>query len=166
MTDRAVPPMQADVLTTLGAWLDFYRATLLGRCEGLGEEELRTASVPPSSLTLLGLLQHLAAVERHWFRQVLAGEEVGPLYPRDPGTGHDGGLDLGPAGSVPARATWEDEVARSRAAVAAAGPGGTGLLDGHPVSVHWVLTHVIAEYARHAGHADLLRERIDGRTGV
>lgn len=166
MTDRAFPPMQADALTTLTAWLDFYRVTLVGKCEGLTDEQLRSASVPPSSLTLLGLVQHLAAVERNWFRQVLGGADVPPLYPREPGTGHDGGFEPGDAGIAGARAVWEDEVAHARRVVAATGPDGTGTLDGHAVSVTWVLTHVIAEYARHTGHADLVRERIDGATGV
>ncbi|MEQ3537558.1 DinB family protein [Pseudonocardia tropica] len=166
MTDRAFPPLRADALTTLSAWLDFYRATLLGKCEGLTDEQLRTASVPPSSLTLLGLVQHLAAVERNWFRRVLAGEDVPPLYPRESGTGHDGGFEPGDAGIAGARAVWEEEVAHARRVVAAAGPEGTGTLDGNAVSVTWVLTHVIAEYARHTGHADLVRERIDGATGV
>lgn len=166
MTDRAHPPMQADALTTLTAWLDFYRATLAGKCDGLTDEQLRTASVPPSSLTLLGLVQHLAAVERNWFRQVLGGEDVPPLHPREPGTGHDGGFELGSAGIVEARAAWEEEVGRAREVVEAAGPDGTGSLGGTAVSVVWILTHVIAEYARHVGHADLVRERIDGSTGV
>lgn len=86
--------MQADALTTLTAWLDFYRATLIGKVEGLTGEQVREASVPPSSLTLLGLVRHLASVERNWFRQVLGGEDVPLLYPREPGTGHDGGFEL------------------------------------------------------------------------
>lgn len=166
MTDRARPPMQADALTTLTAWLDFYRATLIGKVEGLTGEQVREASVPPSSLTLLGLVRHLASVERNWFRQVLGGEDVPLLYPREPGTGHDGGFELGSADLTEARAAWEAEVARARRVVEEAGPDGTGSLGGNAVSVVWILTHVIAEYARHIGHADLLRERIDGSTGV
>ena len=165
-TERGIPPMQADEQTTLLGWLDFYRATLIDKCEGLTEEQLRTASVPPSPMTLLGLVRHLAAVERNWFRVVLHGEDVGPLHARDSGTGHDGGFELDGDGFAEARAAWDAEVAHARAICAAAGPDTTGSLAGSPVSVPWVLTHMIAEYARHCGHADLIRERVDGRIGV
>ncbi|OLL76430.1 hypothetical protein Ae168Ps1_4846 [Pseudonocardia sp. Ae168_Ps1] len=165
-TERGIPPMQADPLTTLAGWLDFYRATLIGRCDGLTDEQLRRAPVEPSSLTLLGLVRHLAAVERNWFRTVLGGADLPPLHGREAGTGHDGGFELDGTGFAEALAAWEDEVAHARAVCAEAGPDGTGSLDGHEVSVVWVLTHVVAEYARHCGHADLIRERIDGRTGV
>ncbi|WP_349298221.1 DinB family protein [Pseudonocardia nematodicida] len=158
--------MTADPVTTLSAWLDFYRATLIAKCDGLTDDQLCTASVRPSSLTLLGLVRHLAAVERHWFREVLAGEDVPPLHGREAGTGHDGGIVLDGTGFAEARTTWDDEVARARAICAAAAPDAVGSLDGNEVSLCWVLTHVTAEYARHAGHADLIRERIDGRTGV
>src|SRR3712207_3168331 len=93
--ERPTPPLQADERRTLEGWLDFYRATLVMKCEGLADEQLHTAAVPPSPLTLLGLLQHAAEVERNWFRRVLLGEQVAPLY--DPGAdsgGHDGGFDL------------------------------------------------------------------------
>ncbi|ANY06589.1 DinB family protein [Pseudonocardia sp. HH130630-07] len=165
-TERPTPPLQADPVTTLAGWLDFYRATLVGRCDGLTDEQLRAAPVAPSPISLLGLVRHLAAVERNWFRSVLAGEEIAPLHGREPGTGHSGGFELDGTGIAEARASWEEEVAHARRIVAAAGPAGTGSLDGHEVSLVWVLTHVIAEYARHCGHADLVRERIDGRTGV
>jgi hypothetical protein len=95
--ERPMPPMNADERTTLESWLDFYRTTLALKCEGLDDEHLRVASVPPSTLTLMGLVQHAAEVERNWFRRVLAGEEVPPISgPRDhpEGHGHCGHADL------------------------------------------------------------------------
>src|SRR3954463_4762966 len=94
-TERAMPPLQADERATLEGWLEFYRATLIGKCEGLADEQLRTASAPPSPLTLLGLGQHMPEVERNWFRGVLLGEQAPPIYaPSADPDGHDGGFDL------------------------------------------------------------------------
>lgn len=165
--DRPTPPMNADEHTTLASWLDFYRATLALKCEGLTEEQLRTACVSPSSLTLQGLVQHMAEVERNWFRRVLAGEDAPPIYdPSAHPNGIDGGFDL--ADDVPsdaARRTWEAEVAAARANCAGRDLGQTSPFHGGEVSLRWIYTHMIAEYARHDGHADLLRERLDGTTG-
>jgi uncharacterized damage-inducible protein DinB len=163
-----MPPLQADERSTLEGWLDFYRDTLLGKCDGLTDEQLRTAAVPPSSLTLLGLVQHAAEVERNWFRRVLLGEDAPPIYggTAEP-TGQDGGFDLADdATFASARATWDDEVTRSRTAAAARGLDDTSPFMGSQVTLRWIYSHMIAEYARHAGHADLLRERIDGATGA
>jgi uncharacterized damage-inducible protein DinB len=163
-----MPPLHADERTTLESWLDFYRTTLLLKCDGLSDEQLRTASVPPSPLTLLGLVRHLAEVERNWFRRVLTGEDVPPIYdPKSETTGHDGGFDLGDdATFADARAAWEAEVARSRANCANRQLDQTSPFMGAQVTLRWIYTHLIAEYARHNGHADLIRERIDGTTGV
>ena len=88
-----MPPMNADERTTLEGWLDFYRATLASKCDGLDDDQLCTASAPPSELTLLGLLRHAAEVERNWFRRVLAGEQAPPIFgPPDHPEGHDGGF--------------------------------------------------------------------------
>jgi uncharacterized damage-inducible protein DinB len=166
--DRGMPPLQADERTTLDGWLDFYRATLAMKCDGLTDEQLRTASVPPSPLTLLGLVQHMAEVERNWFRRVLLGEQAPPVY--DPAAdphGPDGGFDLSEAvGFDSARATWEDEVAQARVNSSGRGLEETSPFMGGQVTLRWIYNHMIAEYARHAGHADLIRERIDGATGV
>jgi uncharacterized damage-inducible protein DinB len=160
--------MQADERATLTGWLDFYRATLAQKCEGLTEEQLRTPSAPPSPLTLQGLVQHLAEVERNWFRRVLLGEAAPPLFdPEADPDGRDGGFDL--ADDVPftaARAAWEREVAQARENVAGRDLDATSPFGGTAVTLRWVLSHMVGEYARHAGHADLLRERIDGATGV
>ncbi|MCP3804116.1 DinB family protein [Allokutzneria sp. A3M-2-11 16] len=163
-----MPPLTADERTTLEGWLDFYRVTLALKCEGLTEEQLRTASVPPSTITLLGLVQHLAEVERNWFRRVLAGEDAPPIYPgAGNADGHDGGFELSDeVDFASARATWEAEIAAARANCAARELGETGSFRGGEFSLRWIYTHMIAEYARHNGHADLIRERVDGVTGV
>jgi uncharacterized damage-inducible protein DinB len=167
-TDRAMPPLQADERTTLESWLDFYRATLVVKCDGLSDEQLRTTSVPPSPLTLLGLVQHMAEVERNWFRRVLLGEQVPPIYdPEADPAGPDGGFDLADGVAfATARATWEAEVAQARTNASARGLDETSPFMGGQVTLRWIYNHMIGEYARHAGHADLLRERIDGATGV
>jgi uncharacterized damage-inducible protein DinB len=163
-----MPPLQADERATLAGWLDFYRATLAQKCEGLTEEQLRTPSAPPSPLTLQGLVQHMAEVERNWFRRVLLGEAAPPIFdPEADPDGQDGGFDV--ADDVPfgtARETWEHEVARARANVAGRDLDATSPFLGTEVTLRWICLHMIGEYARHAGHADLLRERIDGATGV
>jgi len=152
----------------LTAWLDFYRATVLMKCEGLDDEQLRTASAAPSPLTLLGLVQHLAEVERNWFRRVLAGETVAPIYSgaAEP-SGHDGGFEVSADSSFAnALAVWQDEVARARANCATRELTDTAPFMGAEVTLRWIYIHMIAEYARHCGQADLIRERIDGATGV
>lgn len=167
-TERPMPPLDADERTGLESWLDFYRATVALKCEGLTDEQARSASVPPSSLTLLGLVQHLAEVERNWFRRILTGEDVPPLFgpPAGPGV-HSGGFDLPTeatfAGAV---AVWQKEIAVSRAVCAGRSLEDSAPFMGGEVNLRWIHHHMIGEYARHSGHADLLRERIDGSTGV
>lgn len=164
---RPMPPLNADERTTLEGWLDFYRATLGLKCEGLNDEQLRSSSVPPSELTLLGLLQHAAEVERNWFRRVLMGEDAPPIFgPRNP-DGHDGGFEVAAHSSFRVAAqVWQDEVAQARTNCAARGLDDTAPFMGGEVSLRWIYTHMIAEYARHCGHADLIRERVDGQVGV
>src|ERR1700742_245024 len=116
MTDRAVPPMVGDERGTLAGWLDFYRSTLAMKCGGIPETQLRTASVPPSPLTLLGLVQHMAEVERNWFRRTLAAEDAPPIYSagKTP-EGHDGGFDLTADSSyAAAERIWSEEIDQSR----------------------------------------------------
>jgi uncharacterized damage-inducible protein DinB len=166
--DRPMPPLNADERTTFESWLDFYRATLATKCEGLTEEQLRTASVPPSPLTLLGLLQHMAEVERNWFRRVLASDDAPPIYdPHADPNASDGGFDLADdARFDTARETWEAETHQARAHCAERELDQTSSFLGGQVTLRWIYTHMIGEYARHSGHADLIRERIDGATGV
>lgn len=151
----------------LEAWLEYHRATLAMKCDGLTAEQLIERSVPPSTLSLLGLVRHMAEVERHWFRRVLADEDAGPLYYSE--ANPDGDFDgLEAVDPAQAFATWEDEcqTARARAGtVDSLDEVGKRVWHGAPVSLRWILVHIIEEYARHNGHADLLRQRIDGAVG-
>lgn len=168
---RPVPPAHADERAMLEAWLDFHRATLALKCEGLNDEQVRTAAVPPSSMTLLGLVQHLAEVERNWFQRVFAGQDAPRLFEED----DDYGFALRPdRGIDEAWAAWRAEVARGRELIADASLDDSGRLSardaghvgGREVSLRWIMVHMIEEYARHNGHADLIRERIDGVAGT
>ena len=151
----------------LDSWLEFHRATLLMKCEGLTEEQLKTRSVPPSSLSLLGLVRHMTEVERGWFRRVLVGEDVKPLYYSD--DNEDGDFDdVDNADLDGDLARFREEVDHCRR-VAAEHPDLDTIAKrarrGRQVSLRWIYVHMIEEYARHNGHADFLRERIDGATG-
>ena len=167
---RPAPPPVADEQTMLCGWLDWHRATLETKCAGLTPVQLATRSVEPSTLSLLGLVRHMADVERGWFRRGLAGEDAPPLYYSD--TDPDGDFDnVDPAATdaatvLAAFAAWRAECERSRE-IAAALPSLDVLIPrrGEQLSARWVLVHMVEEYARHNGHADLLRERIDGATG-
>jgi hypothetical protein len=163
-----MPPLNSDERTTLESWLDFHRATLARKCEGLGDAQAATASVPPSAITLTGLVRHMAEVERNWFRRVLAGEHAPPIYdPMADPDGPDGGFELARDATLgDALATWREEVACARKHCATRDLGDTGRFTGQDVSLRWIYVHMIEEYARHNGHADLLRERIDGVTGA
>ncbi|MGW0334978.1 DinB family protein [Streptomyces sp. NPDC003011] len=167
-TQRSEPAQNADERTMLEGWLDYHRQTLAWKCEGLTDAQLRTASVAPSELSLMGLVRHMADVERNWFRKVLAGEDPGPIYYSDEDP--DGEFHLTEADTwQEAYATWqaEIEVARRNAARFALDDlsQGKGRSTGEPFNLRWIYTHMIEEYARHNGHADLVRECLDGATG-
>jgi uncharacterized damage-inducible protein DinB len=169
MTERPMPDFTADEKTMLSSWLDFYRNTLLWKCQGLDDAQARTASVAPSPLTLLGLIQHLAEVERNWFRRVLAAETAPAIYHTGaPSTvGHDGGFDVADDGSLgDAIAIWQDEIAHARTNCASRELTDSCRFMDSDLSLRWIYVHMIGEYARHCGHADLIRERVDGVTGV
>lgn len=171
-SERLMPPLIADERTSLESWLDFYRATLAQKCADLPDQDLREASVAPSPITLLGLLQHAAEVERNWFGRVLAQEDAPPVHAPPAGggdgaEGRDGGWDLAEDATFEqALARWEAEVARARRNCAARELDDTSPFMGAQVTLRWIYIHMIGEYARHCGHADLVRERVDGRTGV
>jgi hypothetical protein len=162
---RVDPPLEADELTTLTSFLDFNRATLALKCDGLADDQLRERAVPPSSLSLLGIVRHMADVERNWFRPVLAAAEMRTIF--GPDMDWEAAFrDVATADVTEAFSTWRAECDHSRALVAAAPSLETrGYRGGEWFSLRYVLTHMIEEYARHNGHADLLRERLDGSTG-
>jgi uncharacterized damage-inducible protein DinB len=160
---RVPEPQTGPERAMLQGWLDWHRQTLLSKCAGLTAEQLKTASAPPSTLTLLGLVRHLALVEQSWIARATGTEERwvygsddNPDGDFDDVAGADAEADFG---------TYAAEVADADRKIADFGldhefstPRGTK-------SVRWVYLHLIEEYARHNGHADLLRERIDGTTG-
>src|ERR1700721_1749076 len=135
--ERPMPPLNADERTTLESWLDFHRTTLAMKCEGLDDAQAATVSVPPSGLTLTGLVQHMAEVERNWFRRVLAGEQAPPIYdPQADPSGPDGGFALaGDATLRSALATWRDEHPPAREHCAARTLADTGRVMAQDVSL-------------------------------
>jgi uncharacterized damage-inducible protein DinB len=168
---RVDPPDRGAERPMLLAWLDFQRATLARKCHGLDDEQLRLRAVPPSQLSLMGVVRHMAEVERWWFRMVLDQADVGWLWYSEQHPDADF-EDVEDANGAQMLAVWRQECAQSRAAVAAhrslsdTAPVPFGDRGGRTVSLRWILLHMVEEYARHNGHADLLRERLDGSVGV
>jgi uncharacterized damage-inducible protein DinB len=161
---RHDPPRVADERTMYQSWLDFHRGTLLWKCATLGEDQLKTASVSPSKLTLLGLVRHMSEVERSWFRVRSAGLTLPALYCSE--QDQDADFDnVAGADAAADLATYAAEYQAADAAVRAKSLDDTFALRNRQISLRWVYIHMIEEYARHNGHADLLRERIDGSTG-
>ncbi|MEU8177048.1 DinB family protein [Microbispora hainanensis] len=165
--ERIGPPTVAGEREMLRAFLDYHRATLALKCDGLSDEELRRRSMPPSTLTLLGLVRHMAEVERAWFRRVIAKEDV-PLLWSEEG---DYQAAYDPCGSTGAEAfaAWQAEVEHSRRIERAAESLDVTAYQPRweeEVSLRLVMLHMIHEYARHNGHADFLREGVDGTVGV
>jgi uncharacterized damage-inducible protein DinB len=151
----------------LEAWLDFHRQTLAGKCSGLTAGQLRQRAAPPSNLSLLGLIRHMAEVERGWFRRRVAGEDVGFLFSSE--ADPDGEFDhVDTADAEQDFATYLHEIDLAKRAAAGRELDETFFHSRRQVqmSVRWVYVHMLEEYARHNGHADLLRERIDGATGL
>jgi uncharacterized damage-inducible protein DinB len=145
-------------------FLSDRRRTLEMKCAGLDAAQMARQSVPPSDLSLLGLVRHLAGVERYWFQRVIAGEDVARPY-HDPNGGNlEFVVAADPEMVAEAWATWRAAVAASDEVIARTADLGD-LGRGKPVPLREVLVHLIREYAQHTGHADLLRERIDGRVG-
>lgn len=152
----------------LDGWLDYHRATLMWKCEGLGDEELRRTPLAPSELSLLGLVRHMAEVERYWFREVMLGEDLPEMYITE--QDRDGDFHLTEAATwAETEPVWRAEVELARRAAAGRPLDLVSKAENHRrgevFSLRWVYTHMIEEYARHNGHADLLREHIDGATG-
>jgi uncharacterized damage-inducible protein DinB len=166
--ERADPDRTRPEREQLEAWMDFHRDTLRMKCAGLTAEQLKLRAVPRSNLTLLGLVRHMADVERWWFRMHTAGEDVKLRYWGDhQSDDFDAVADADAAADL---ADFDREVALARAAardvdldkvVKSLWPGWD-----REMSVRWIYLHMLEEYARHNGHADLLRESIDGATGA
>lgn len=165
--DRPRIPRVAGEREALAAYLDFYRATVELKCRGLTPEQARARSMPPSSLSLHGLVRHLASVERWWFQQNFERRDVPFLF----FTAESPDLDFAPPADADFAAdldVWREECAVSRAVVAAHDLDDTARpLDWYEdVDLRWLVLRMIGEYAQHCGHVDLLREGIDGRTGA
>jgi uncharacterized damage-inducible protein DinB len=170
---RPEPPLAADEIATLLGFLEFHRATLAWKCTGLDASGLR-ATVGASSMTLGGMLKHLAYVEDQWFSRRLHGRDPQPPWDTvdwkaDPDWDWHSAAEDSPEQLF---ALWQDAVTRSRSSVTEAlADGGLERLarrtwsDGRAPSLRWILCHMVEEYARHNGHADLLRESVDGLTG-
>jgi hypothetical protein len=163
--ERSEPALVADERTMLIGWLEYHRATLAWKCDGLTPDQLRIRAVPPSTLSLLGLVRHMAEVERGWFRSVMAAEHAPEIYCS--ADNRDGDFnDVAQADAVEAFASWAAECDFARDVVdRAADFEVVGRRRDEVFSLRWVMTHMIEEYARHNGHADLLRQCIDGDTG-
>ena len=173
MTDSREPQQLTAELRTLNEFLDQYRTVLIAKATGITDEQARRHAVEPSNLSILGLLRHMAEVERHWFRRILLNEsDIPDFFAAD-------GVSIGTADGdfeFPADATvsegikvLQQSIDESRAAIVGLSPedmsGAIRPKTGAPVSLRWIMIHMIEEYARHCGHADFLRERIDGRKG-
>ena len=170
MMDRIDPPGVADERTQLMAFLDYHRATLLWKTEGLTAEQL-AQTLPPSTMTLGGMLKHLALVEDNWFSVVLLGREDDPYWAgvdwdADPDWEWHTAVDDSPE---QLRELLEGTIARVRELVADVPLEQESVRKlrstGEPVSLRWIVLHMIEEYARHNGPADLIRESIDGSVG-
>jgi uncharacterized damage-inducible protein DinB len=169
LTDkRPEPPLAGDEKATLVGFLDYHRQTLLLKCAGLTPEQLITPAVSTSNLRLLGLIRHLADVEHGWFSEMFDGQpQTDNIWGPEP----DIDLlieDASEAAVTLSFARYAEEVAASRAIVAGAELDRLAIRpsrDGRPFSLRWILVHMIEEYARHNGHADLIRQALDGAIG-
>ena len=166
-TELHEPPHTADERATLIGFLDYFRTVFLRKVEGIDEAQARQ-TVPPSPMDLLGMTRHLADVERWWFRGAFTAEVTSGIYDSD----DDPDLDWhhGPDDTLAdALGHWHAEVARAREIVDATADLDTVAATVNPrrgaISLRWILVHMVEEYARHCGHADYLREAIDGVTG-
>jgi uncharacterized damage-inducible protein DinB len=149
----------------LDAWLEFHRVTLLLKCEGLDDQSRKARPVATSKLSLHGLVRHMAEVERNWFRRVLLREADAPPIWYDPAIEDSELVPLDDADWQADLRAWQAECDASRAAAAAHELDDTGLRRGEPCSLRWIYLHMIEEYARHNGHADILRELTDAEVG-
>ena len=165
--DRVEPDRISDERTSLEQWLDYHRQTLLWKCAGLTAEQLKQRAVPPSQLSLLGLVRHMTEVERWWFRMHAAQEDH--TFPYDPDSIGLDFTEVDDADAAANLAAFAEECEASRDAVKDKALDDVVPSRGdHPErtrDIRWIYVHMIEEYARHNGHADLVRELVDGSTG-
>jgi uncharacterized damage-inducible protein DinB len=164
--ERSDPPYTADERGRLDSWLDFHRATLLSKCAGLTGEQLAQRPVATSTMSLLGLVRHMAANERIWFRIRFAGEGVEGLY-ESPDYPDGAEFDLTDAAQAEGDfQIYLHELEEARRATQGRSLDETFGDETVTVDLRWLYAHMIGEYARHNGHADLIRELVDGVTGL
>jgi uncharacterized damage-inducible protein DinB len=154
-----------DERAMLEGWLEYHRTTLVLKCEGLTDAGRKDRPVPTSALSLHGLVRHMAEVERNWFQRVLLVRPDTPSRWYDPAVEDSELVPLDDADWDTDLAAWYDECEAARRAAADHRLDDTGVRRGEPCSLRWIYTHMIEEYARHNGHADLLRELVDGEVG-
>jgi uncharacterized damage-inducible protein DinB len=164
---RAEPPFMLEDRPMLEAWLEFHRTTLMIKCEGLDDQQRKARPVATSLLSLHGLVRHMAEVERGWFRRVLLEDRDAPKLWGDHSSPED--IELAPLDDADWEAdlaSWQAECEQSRIAAASRELGDAGTTRrGDPCPLRWIYVHMIEEYARHNGHADLIRELVDGSVG-
>ncbi len=149
----------------LEGWLAFHRTTLLLKCEGLDDRERKARPVLTSNLSLHGLVRHMAEVERNWFRRTLLDEPGAPPIWYDPAVEDSELVPLDDADWEADLAAWKAECEAADRAAEGRSLDDTGTRRGEPCSLRWIYVHMIEEYARHNGHADLIRELLDGKVG-
>jgi uncharacterized damage-inducible protein DinB len=164
-TGRTEPAYGLGEREMLEQWLEFHRATLLHKCEGLDDAGRKARPVATSKLSLHGLIRHMAEVERNWFQRVLLRAPETPTIWYDPQVEDSELVPLDEADWETDLAVWREECKQSRRAAAGRELDDAGLRRGDEVSLRWIYTHMIEEYARHNGHADLIRELVDGAVG-
>jgi uncharacterized damage-inducible protein DinB len=163
---RSEPSFVLDERDMLEGWLEFHRVTLLLKCEGLSDADRKVRPVATSLLSLHGLLRHMTEVERSWFRRSLLSEKDAPFLYYDGVNDDSDVFPLDDADWDDDLAAWYAECDASREAAKDKQLDFTGSRRGNPVSLRWIYSHMIEEYARHNGHADLIREMIDGNVGA
>jgi uncharacterized damage-inducible protein DinB len=162
---RTEPPFVLSEREMLEAWLEFHRTTLLLKCEGLDDAARKARPIPTSLLSLHGLVRHMAEVERGWFRRTLNSDRDLPYIWIDVAVEDSELVPLDNASWTDDVAAWEAECSASRQSAAARDLDYCGTHAHGPCSLRWIYNHMIEEYARHNGHADLIREMVDGAVG-
>ena len=162
---RIDPAFTATEREMLEQWLEFHRTTLLLKCEGVSDDDRKQRPIATSKLSLHGLVRHMAEVERNWFQRVVPPDPSVPSIWYDPAIEDSELVPLDDADWSADLATWQEECDASRWIAAGHDLDHIGSWRGQPCSLRWIYVHMIEEYARHNGHADIIRELIDGAVG-